>query len=433
MSEIIIYIFILILLIWISIYKKEYIIALFLEGHIFLKLIEKFSLFPNKNISFIVYFGMISIIIFKIQKINEKEFLRIFSVYGCFIFFLYLSTFYSLDKEYGKEKLFSFILISFPILLFTFTIIKDRNSYKKLLRAISNLAILTGIITLCCIYKETGKFSARIGTTEASEIKFLGVNLSVAIWFGRRMVLGFIASIILMFLEKNKREKNLLKAILLFIFSVLSISRGPILSLSIIILLIIFNKRKKIFNNKIFITIFIIVFMSFFGLIFYKMGNSFIRLFKYNDGNASSRLEALKKALDNFINFPILGIGLGGYNSINPQLKYPHNVVIEILVELGLIGSSIIGTIILILFINYYKYFIFKVQRNQVFLFTFYTFLFSFINGLVSGNLVSNEYIFFSVVLFYVSKKILKKEKRRREIESKKDSSFFSSYRNRRS
>lgn len=414
MNKIIIYIFILILLVWISIYKKEYIIALFLEGHIFLKLFEKFSLFSNESISFIVYFGIVSIVIFRFQRTNVKGFLKIFSIYIFFIIFLYLSTFYSLDKEYGKEKLYSFISISFPILLFTFMIIKDRNSYKKLLEAISNLAIVTGIITLYCIFKETGEFSARIGTTEASQIKFLGVNLSVAIWFGRRMVLGFIASVVLLFVEKDNWKSESLKIILLFLFSILSISRGPILSLGIIVLLIIFNKRKKIFKQKNLIIILMILFISLIGLFFGKIEESFIRIFEYNDRNTSSRLDALQIAIDSFINSPILGLGLGGYNKINPQLKYPHNIVIEFIVELGFIISIIIGGVILILFINYYRYFIFKVQRNEIFLFTLYTFLFSFINGLVSGNLASNEYIFFSMVLFYISKEILKKEIRRK-------------------
>ncbi len=405
-----IYILIILILFLIANLKKEYIISLFLEGHIILKLMQKYSLIENEIFSFAIYFGLVGVVLIFKQKIKIYNALKLYSIYFLFLLYIYLSIQYSLDKLYGQEKFISFFIVSFPILFFSDIIIKNKIDYINMLESLVNLAIITGLITIICIYIDTGKFTARLGTTEAQKIQFLGTSLSVSIWFGRRMVLGIIASIVLLFVNPSK--KKYLKMVLLCIFSLLSISRGPILSLIVILILICIQERKKIKSNL--IVIIPIIFLLIILLIyFYKdIEIIFFRIFNYSDKNVSSRIEALIIGLKSFISTPVMGIGLGGYKFLNPILKYPHNIILEIMVELGLIGLSFIGILFSVLSINFYKVYINKkIKAKKIFLFPIYIFIFSIINGLVSGNLVSNEYIFFSMVLLFISKEILKKER----------------------
>lgn len=405
-----IYILIILILFLIANLKKEYILSLFLEGHILLKLIQKYSLIQNEVFSFAVYFGLIGIILIFKQKIKVYNVLKLYGIYFLFLLYIYLSIQYSLDKLYGQEKFISFFKISFPILFFSSIIIQNKNNYINMLEALVNLAIITGLITLIYIYMDTGKFIARLGTTEAQKIQFLGVSLSVSIWFGRRMVLGVIASIALLFVNSSK--KNYLKMISLGIFSLLSVSRGPILSLLVILIFICIQEKQKIKNN---IRIIIpIIFLLIMLLIFFyrEIGVVFFRIFNYSDKNVGSRIEALIIGVKSFTSNPIMGIGLGGYKFLNPILKYPHNIILEIIVELGLIGIFFIWILFSFLNINFYKIYIAKKTKNKkVFLFSVYIFIFSIVNGLVSGNIASNEYVFFSIVLLFISKQILRKER----------------------
>jgi O-antigen ligase len=59
------------------------------------------------------------------------------------------------------------------------------------------------------------------------------------------------------------------------------------------------------------------------------------------DGAIGARFEAFTAGFNLFIQNSILGAGFGGFNfgdGINTQIKYPHNVFIEILSETGIVG-----------------------------------------------------------------------------------------------
>lgn len=62
-----------------------------------------------------------------------------------------------------------------------------------------------------------------------------------------------------------------------------------------------------------------------------------------NDGSIYVRKKGLLIAWEMFLEKPVLGQGLGGYKHthtsvISEKIEYPHNLVVEILVELGLVG-----------------------------------------------------------------------------------------------
>jgi len=69
------------------------------------------------------------------------------------------------------------------------------------------------------------------------------------------------------------------------------------------------------------------------------IGRSFSVLSGSGSGvDTNGRSELWGQALDSFGRHPLLGIGTGGFAAINPELRYPHNLLLEAAVELGVVG-----------------------------------------------------------------------------------------------
>jgi O-antigen ligase len=58
--------------------------------------------------------------------------------------------------------------------------------------------------------------------------------------------------------------------------------------------------------------------------------------------SSNGRSELWAKAFAGFAKHPLFGLGTGGFASLNPTLPYPHNLLLEMSVELGLVGALII-------------------------------------------------------------------------------------------
>jgi len=70
-------------------------------------------------------------------------------------------------------------------------------------------------------------------------------------------------------------------------------------------------------------------------------------------GTASSRMEFYVKALEGFSENMLLGVGLGGfealvsYAEVGEEIRFPHNIFLEVAVELGIFGLGLFVAIIL--------------------------------------------------------------------------------------
>lgn len=81
-----------------------------------------------------------------------------------------------------------------------------------------------------------------------------------------------------------------------------------------------------------------------------------INLFNTTADFSNGREELYKMAWEMFINSPIYGHGIGYYYKMT-QLSYPHNIILQLLIEFGLIGTIvflylIIRDVVVIFFIN---------------------------------------------------------------------------------
>jgi len=91
---------------------------------------------------------------------------------------------------------------------------------------------------------------------------------------------------------------------------------------------------------------------------------------------------------------PILGAGAGSFAYFYPadQLRvYPHNMVLEILSELGPVGFLLWLGLLLMAFRPFIKAGKWRVALSTI---AIGFFLFTFINAMVSGDLASNRHFF---------------------------------------
>jgi len=131
-------------------------------------------------------------------------------------------------------------------------------------------------------------------------------------------------------------------------------------------------------------------------------GSQILRMYNLTSriGQNSSdqqRLLRYEKAADIFVSSNGLGVGTGGFmyywigpppGGIEKKKEYPHNLILEFLAELGIIGFLLIISYILFLTINYYKHNRSKYdEMNNVF---FCLWIYTFINSQVSGDIASN-------------------------------------------
>ena len=95
-----------------------------------------------------------------------------------------------------------------------------------------------------------------------------------------------------------------------------------------------------------------------------------------------------------------LGYGIGSYSVLAGVGRYPHNIVLELLVELGIIGLFLFSQPFIKSMRDSIKMLYKSKKEDWAFaMFSFSVLLFAILNAQFSGDIVSNEYIWFGVFL----------------------------------
>ncbi len=139
--------------------------------------------------------------------------------------------------------------------------------------------------------------------------------------------------------------------------AILSISLSLFFSIVLILLISKFNNSSTERYNK---------------LLTDNIGN-------FNDSAINARLNAYEVSWKNIKKHPILGVGLGGFNNREvsgdiAKIKYPHNLLIEIQLELGIGGTFFFAVLLGFMFWKAYK---FSIPLFVFFVFSFWLSMFS--------------------------------------------------------
>lgn len=217
----------------------------------------------------------------------------------------------------------------------------------------------------------------------------LGLN---PIWLARDLGISIFAALSIL---KNRIFK-LATITLLFGGIILTRSRGPIIALVLTLFivysyeLLLSKKYKQLAPSFIVVLCLVVILVVGVG-----MNDYFTRGYDnfFEEVNVSSRIRLYQSAWSDFLESPILGKGVGNY--FHYGISYPHNIILELLAETGLVG--------LVLFVMALK------PKNLAYFkntFSVYM-LFALITTMFSGDLEKNSYlVVFSILAnsFHVMK-----------------------------
>jgi O-antigen ligase len=165
--------------------------------------------------------------------------------------------------------------------------------------------------------------------------------------------------------------------------------------------------RKLLFVNAFFITVG--------STLLFLYSNNFERMFQRLEilssagggESASERIGMINSVFDalNNISVPLFGLGVGGFSVHYAHFDdirgfYPHNILLEVLVEMGL--PALISVVA---WIAYAIRRLYKSQNDENLLTTtllFSLLVFNFFNALVSGDLNDNRLLYFSIGTIFV-------------------------------
>lgn len=341
-----------------------------------------------------------------------KSAIESIGLYCIFIVLILGSLLYTSSSVYAVDKSLRLLLITGWAYIGVFFLIKSEASLKRFLNAILFIGLIMSALAVyqfAFIQEETLSFISVLGSN------YLALGSTVGI------------SIIVIFFLYFVKEKNRIKAIFSILIIIqmivaLLISGGRMPVLSLIIVLIIYflfsfiSRSKSIYIIKgVKKLVLLVLLIAPLIIILGKIGMFDVvlirlsELFKSIDSDTSAlgRLNRYMVALDMWGKKPLIGNGIGSfslfYNGVDMR-DYPHNIFLEILSELGIVGFVAFFLLIInslyngwILFKNKFK----AIDSLQMTLIL--AFLYLFINANVSGDINDNRLMFTFISLLSIS------------------------------
>ena len=364
---------------------------LFVTSIVFKRWYIPFNFIPSKLI--LVIFGVILLPFFISFFIRNKEqILKPFScfilLYLLFVFFLITRTYFSGSNEYFFITLTSLIQYPFFALAGYFLSFFKKQTVISIFILSSVYFVLSFLMCLKgSLFIHPQSFKSIFGISAKAE--YQNINLFLGLFF--------ISSFIFLFINKYYTTFILfIIALMTLFFMSLIGGRGSFLVCLIIFPLMylsFLSKKNKIISLVVF---FICLFIAFFwfsdkSITLWRVGILF------TSDDPSSRKTLFLEAIKLFFLTPktfLFGAGVGGfqeyygYASLG-QMTYPHNFILELLCESGIIGFLLfIG-----MFYFPYKILVKKnkdtVAYNKYSILNLYIFLFIFIINNFSGSISS--------------------------------------------
>ena len=359
----------------------------------------------NLSIILSVSFLLLSIpLLLSIKRVKHFNTKRLF-YYFLLITLIFPPILYSYFdyNAFGFEKYFNFIFIVIPLVIIVIETFKY-NDVRIFFKILLGFIIALSLIGLFVV------------STSSDRLSVLGGGPIV---FARWMNIGLI---ILFFIKQSRiNKKNILLMLFFLVLSLAAGSRGPVLSLAITFAVFFFLNFQKIFLRVLFFSCLIgsIVFFSGINTSILGIGKT-ERLVTKDNKSKNARMVFASRSLDLILHYP-LGVGLGNWqvyaNKIKPthllKHQYPHNLVLEIFSELGIISGILFLILLLkILFYNYKKMYLNKNNEHSFYPLLFYLQLYLISNSFFSGSLNDSRLLFVVMAMSLIETSLILKVKK---------------------
>lgn len=329
--------------------KKSYIIIVLLLLFVHSGLI-KWMQWPADPT--LIFFGLVLLTLpfasFPKSSLDKNTLIVIITA-GLFFVFLTLSALYSVSKEYWQAKLIH-VLPHFATFLLPFVIIRTEDDFRALRRTY----VAFTIVALTLMYWNYFEDGLRIILISED-----GPFVEPTRYPDYLSISFFLATSILL-LHTKMRFFEYLISFLSFLMIVILGGRGPLLFITICLIIYNWGKvsKRQLILSLVTFTIIGIVFVN--TKYFDRSAARFSSLFEFSqDKSASERVTLLKRSFEIIGGNPILGVGVGGFstavNNTDERLS-PHNIFLEVITETGILGLTIFLAFVLGAGIVVWKY-----------------------------------------------------------------------------
>ncbi len=283
---------------------------------------------------------------------TSKAFRQMGLLITIIILYLAITLIYSTNPAYGARKILNIIISDIPniVVLFYLITYRQKELYAKHLILIITIGFIITLIAVLIFQPFNHSTIYQFEPQRWSHV-FIG-----------RMV-SFLTLIVFMYLLNQKESKRIIIYSIVFTagfyITYLTGLRSALIGLTLcIIVSFIWNLYKKNILTThlysiilIFLLISLLVYIIPQGFTTSQRLNSLIKIEDLDFGNDAailSRVESYKLSWQMFTESPLIGYGFGSFNGYNniqwtTIQKYPHNIILEILSEMGIVGLLIFG------------------------------------------------------------------------------------------
>ncbi len=335
--------------------------------------------FILKTVVSVLLIGSVFLFLYH-SKISPGNFFRlpniknILIVLTLIIVYPAVTLLYSGNPGYGGLKILNFFICSVPIVLGAYFLIKIEWDNRFFITALTVTSAII-IVSLAAVLIVKPFEPGIVYEYEPGRWSY--------VFIGR--IISFLTLFLFFVLLKSKGKVVLLIALivtagtfLLYLTGLRSAIIGFVLAA--LVSIIYFGVTRRITNTHYAAILFIIIINAL--LIYssdylnlttkFKTPERFEQLFSFNniyygsDGALIARVQNYNLAWEMFNSSPLIGNGYGSFNGYNniewtASQKYPHNIILEILSELGIAGLLFFGYIFFLIFRS-----IFTIHRSSI-------------------------------------------------------------------
>jgi len=307
---------------------------------------------------------------------------------------------YSTNRSYGIYKITFYFIYNFTMFMVASLYYKDFRGIEKLLSFAFLLGLLLAVISFV-IKTDTIYAFARFRPSDSVNPIFLARSLGV--------------SILCSFFFLSKFKRSLPKILLLLSYGLLlspiiwSGSRAPFLGLFFAAIIFYLLQPSQTTRRKMWVSFICIICVVLFMLYSASQVTARITTPIAQEASAAFRVLAWFQGLQDFLGSPLLGIGTGSFFLDTPwiPLIYPHNLILEMACENGLLGLAAILSFIGLTAILGLRNIRFYHQNNQeiplqLSITVFSIFAYTLWNSMFSGDISTNPVIWFAAGLINV-------------------------------
>lgn len=271
---------------------------------------------------------------------NQGRRISAFLLFAAMVVISYLHT---RSPQYGGDKLLSFLIVGGLMFFAPFILLRDEKDFRHF--ALGTVALALALSASRLVADTRGVFG------QHEDVAHVGI--------GQLIGMAILLTLNFKFLDSRLGRYLLILSLPLLAAGLIAAEeRGPLLSLTLVLIACLFARRRQITLVSprtlmlgiavIAVTLFVVPETWFRGeaATKFRLKNEELMNFVHggsysSEGSGGRRLYFFKAALDGISQKPIAGWGVGGWSYYyfhQDDWHYPHNLFLEVLFEEGLLG-----------------------------------------------------------------------------------------------